>query len=62
MCAGRILGAAEAGFPMMPKLKGSHSLALIVCHTSDQPVPGWLGLKYFRDLIASPSGNGLYAW
>src|SRR5215472_10727905 len=47
---------------MTPKVKGSHPWALILCNTSDQPVPGWPGLDYFQTLIAAPNGNGLYTW
>jgi len=47
---------------MMPKLKGSHPWALILCYPSDQTAPAWPGISYFNDLINSPTANGLYAW
>jgi hypothetical protein len=48
---------------MMPKLKGSHPWALILCRASDATIPAWPGRDYFSSLIgASPSGTGLHAW
>src|SRR5260221_9125747 len=47
---------------MMPKVKGSHPWALILCNASDQSVPDWPPRDYFNSLIAAPDGGGLNTW
>ena len=47
---------------MLPKVKGSHPWAVILCNASDQVAPKVPALSYFHDLVASSSANGLYTW